>query len=47
MVVDRDDAPAALRDIILKKITVYVGVPTMHIAMLNLFSNSDARGLGR
>ena len=32
----RFDPPAALRDIVLKKITVYVGVPTMHIAMLNL-----------
>ena len=32
----RIDAPAALKDIVLKKITVYVGVPMMHIAMLNL-----------
>ncbi len=32
----RFDPPAALRDIVLKKITVYVGVPTMHIAILNL-----------
>jgi len=32
----RFDPPAALRDIVAKKITVYVGVPTMHIAMLNL-----------
>ena len=32
----RFDPPAALKDIVQKKITVYVGVPTMHIAMLNL-----------
>jgi long-chain acyl-CoA synthetase len=32
----RFDPEVALRDIVSKKITVYVGVPTMHIAMLNL-----------
>jgi long-chain acyl-CoA synthetase len=32
----RFDPAAAAKDIALKKITVYVGVPTMHIALLNL-----------
>ena len=32
----RFDPPGAAKDIRLKKITVYVGVPTMHIAMLNV-----------
>jgi long-chain acyl-CoA synthetase len=32
----RFDAAAAARDIALKKITVYAGVPTMHVAILNV-----------
>jgi long-chain acyl-CoA synthetase len=32
----RFDPAAAARDIALKKITVYAGVPTMHVAILNL-----------
>lgn len=32
----RFDPAAAARDIALKKITIYVGVPTMHVAILNL-----------
>jgi long-chain acyl-CoA synthetase len=32
----RLDPPAALKDIVHKKITVYVAVPAMHIAILNL-----------
>ncbi|MBV8105469.1 MAG: AMP-binding protein [Hyphomicrobiales bacterium] len=32
----RFDAAAAAKDIVLKKITVYAGVPTMHVAILNL-----------
>ena len=32
----RFDPAAAAKDIVLKKITVYAGVPTMHVAILNL-----------
>jgi long-chain acyl-CoA synthetase len=32
----RFDAAAAAKDIALKKITVYAGVPTMHVAIINL-----------
>jgi long-chain acyl-CoA synthetase len=32
----RFDPPAVAKDIVLKKITVFPGVPTMHVALLNL-----------
>ena len=32
----RFDPAAAAKDIVLKKITIYAGVPTMHVAILNL-----------
>ena len=50
----RFDAEAALKDIVEKKISVYMGVPTMHVAMLSVpgvesmdFSSLRLCGVGR